>query len=60
MLEFWNIGIMKKRVLASGSQSLRLGKANGAVALEKQNEYNCIDFPVTVAYFPEQKQKMAV
>jgi hypothetical protein len=31
---------------------------NGMVGLDNQNEYNCIDFLVIVAYFLGRKQKM--
>ena len=43
-LEFWNHGFWD----------------NGMVGLENQNEYNCIDFLVIVAYFLGRKQKMDV
>jgi len=46
--------------MASGSESLRLGEDNGMVGLENQNEYNCIEFLVIVAYFLGRKQKMNV
>jgi hypothetical protein len=36
------IGMMESWVLASGSQTLRLGENIGMVGLENQNEYNCI------------------
>jgi hypothetical protein len=52
MLEFWNIGIM--------GSGLRLGEDNGMVGLENQNEYNCIDSLVIVAYFLGRTQKMDV
>ena len=44
ILEYWNHGFW----------------ADGMVGLENQNEYNCIDFRVIVAYFLGQKQKMDV
>jgi hypothetical protein len=44
MLEQWNKGFWD----------------DGMVGLENQNEYNCIDFLVIVAYFLGQKQKMDV
>jgi hypothetical protein len=43
-LEYWNNGFWD----------------NGIVGLKNQNEYNCIDFLVIVAYFLGQKQKMDV
>ncbi len=54
MLEFWNIGHEVKL--------LRYHRFwdNGMVSLENQNEYNCINFLVIVAYFLGQKQKMDV
>jgi hypothetical protein len=39
---------------------LQLGEDIGMVDLENQNEYNCIDFFVIVAYFLRRKQKMDV
>ena len=44
ILEYWNIGFWD----------------NGMMGLENQNEYNCIDFLVIVAYFLWRKQKMDV
>jgi hypothetical protein len=44
MLEQWNNGFWD----------------DGMVGLENQNEYNCIDFLVIVAYFLGRKQKMDV
>jgi hypothetical protein len=32
----------------------------GMMDLENQNEYNCIDFLVILAYFPGRKQKMDI
>jgi hypothetical protein len=43
-LEYWNHGFWD----------------NGIVGLKNQNEYNCIDFLIIVAYFLGQKQKMDV
>jgi hypothetical protein len=45
MMEQWNDGIMGSGIM---------------VGLENQNEYNCIDFLVIVAYFLGRKQKMGV
>jgi len=42
MLEYWNYGFWDA----------------GMVDLEKQNEHNCIDFLVIVAYFLGRKQKI--
>ena len=42
-MEQWNDGIM--------GSGLRLGEDIGMVGLKNQNEYNCIDFFVIVAYF---------
>jgi hypothetical protein len=42
-MEFWNIGIM--------GYGLRLVEDKVMLGLDNQNEYNCIDFLVTVAYF---------
>jgi len=44
ILEYWNHGYWD----------------NGMMGLENQNEYNCIDFFVIVAYFLGPKQKMDV
>ena len=52
MMEQWNDGIM--------GSGLRLGENIGMVGLENQNEYNCIDFLVILAYFLGRKQKMDV
>ncbi len=42
------------------SERSGLGEDNEMVGLENQNEYNCIDFLIIVAYFLGQKQKMDV
>jgi hypothetical protein len=52
MMEQWNDGIM--------GSGLRLGENIVRVGLENQNEYNCIDFLVRLAYFLGRKQKMDV
>ena len=39
---------------------LRLGEDKGMVGLENQNEHNCINFFVMVAYFLGRKQKVEV
>jgi hypothetical protein len=68
MLEFWNSGIMGSglRLIepplrpVSPRAGSGLGEDNGMVGLENQNEYNCIDFLIIVAYFLGCKQKMDV
>ena len=55
-----NDGILESWVLVSGPQGLRLGEDYGIVGLKNQNEYNCIDFLVIVAYFLVRKSKMDV
>jgi len=51
MLEFWNIGHEVKLLRYHEFWD------NGMVGLENQNEYNCIDFLVIMAYLLGESRK---
>ena len=59
-MEYWppaRSAYASERIMGYG---LRLGEDNGMMDLKNQNEYNCIDFLVILAYFLGEKQKMLV